>query len=622
MKKVKLSLILLFMFFGFSGIAQSISPAPGNSTVCPGETVTYTVNPNPNFSGCSSFTWTITNGSFVFGANPAVTTKTTTVLSVDVFWNDVASTGTLKVTSNCTQGAMSVGPLSYAIRSLAGRTPANARSTPVHPYCDASGLTLLVDVMFLENTGGATGITQQRADGYEWVLPAGWMHNGSPGTVTTASELINIAPDNGCRGGTVTVKAYVNCNSGKKYSSPASININRTTPTLTITAPTYTGGGCGKTDEVGFTVTPISCATSYVWNFSGPNASTPSGWLSTPTSSGTNNFINVRPSGSPADAGSVKVSVTLSCGTTLFSSPFTLTFAPPTISLGASNAICPGGTSVTLANLAGSTVVDWTTSSNMTITSGQGTTTATIKGNSPFMGSSGTITASFTNCPGITTITKAVHEGLPYLASKYSDGNLVKYTWPGNPVNYNSVCNLIRKTVDMTTSGGSGTWQRIAANPTGTSWSSSGNNVTFYFYQVGQTATFRYTANNSCGTVAQDFSFKSVTCGGGGCTQFTVSPNRSANTVRITAPPPNIPAPCGSTSRLEPQETIQPEQAKSKPSIQSIAVYDFNGQAKRSKQFTTGTTDADIDISDLGKGVYIMVVSDGTVIETHRIIKE
>jgi hypothetical protein len=101
--------------------------------------------------------------------------------------------------------------------------------------CETTSVRVFIDVMFLENTGGFTNIQpQQRADGYEWVLPTGWTHNGSATTpVRTVEEFIDITPIDGCKGGSITVKAFKNCTSGRKYSaSSASLSLNRPIGTI------------------------------------------------------------------------------------------------------------------------------------------------------------------------------------------------------------------------------------------------------------------------------------------------------------------------------------------------------------------------------------------------------
>lgn len=307
MKTSKLLLIILLslLIFPCVSFGQSVSPAPGNNTVCPGEVIRYTVNPNPGFSGCASFTWTLTNGTFTFGQS--VTSKTTTATYVDVYWNDVASAGTLKVTSTCTGGgALSVGPLSYAIRSLNGRVPANARANQTLAYCSTAPVTLAVDVMFMDNTGGATGVPQERADGYEWTLPTGWSFNG-----TSNTESITITPGNGCREGSVSVKAYKNCGT-RKYSSSASISVDRVAVSTSLTVPSgYTGPKCGVTDLVTFTATNIPCATSYRWTATNTGWKDLNGALGPFTTA--TNTITLRPSGTSTDDGVISVDINLGC---------------------------------------------------------------------------------------------------------------------------------------------------------------------------------------------------------------------------------------------------------------------------------------------------------------------
>ncbi len=401
--KIAIHTVVLLVIVSFTSWSQSISPAPRIVTVCPGELVNYVLNPNPNFSGCSNFTWTLSNGSFNFGSS--VTTKTTTTNSVDVFWNDIASNGTLTVTASCTSGGTLSTSFTYAIRSLKDRVPSNIRSSSVLPYCSTSSMILAVDVMFLENTGGTSGILQQRADGYEWTLPAGWSSNGSTGTFRTTTESISIVPDNGCRQGSASVKAYVSsCNSGFKYSGSASISLNRPSPSISIApAAGYSGAACGNVQPVTFTVTPVSCATNYLWVF-------PSGWLQTPVYT-TSNSITVTPSGGALDAGNVQVTVNLECGTQLASSPYRVNFTAPVISV-PSSTVCSGGTSIALLNVGSGIAVTWSPSANISLVSGQGTSVAVVKALTTSTSGAGTINATV-SCPNTTVSPSSVWVGSP-----------------------------------------------------------------------------------------------------------------------------------------------------------------------------------------------------------------
>ncbi len=294
----------------------------------------------------------------------------------------------------------------------------------------------------------------------------------------------------------------------------------------------------------------------------------------------------------------------------------TLTNAPYSTNISGPSSVCTSGSTLALTTVPPNSTITWqaTPSNLFAVSSGTGSSATLTAAKS----GSGTLTFTInTPCGTPVQVSKTFWVGKPSLAATYSNGGLVRYTWPGDPLYYNSVSNLIEKEVKMVPSGASGSWQRIAANPTNTDWSASGNTLTFYFFQGGQTATFRYTASNTCGSISQDYSFKSTGSSGGGCSQYSVSPNPSNVSVNIAAPLPNIPAPCpGSTAA----STELVEQAGSNLSIQSIRLYDSDGQLRQFKEFATGTKSVELNISDLRKGVYILNVSDGLYTETHRVI--
>jgi hypothetical protein len=322
-----------------------ISPMPGNDTVCPGEAIFYNLNPD-GVAGCGTLTWTITNGSFELHSD--VTTITTRAdQSVVVYWRDVAGTGQLKVTAACANSYALSKTSSYAIRSLKGRTPANPRALQSLEYCSTSPIQLMVDVMYLENTGGSTGVTQQQADGYEWVLPTGWSSNGSTGTVRTTANYITITPATGCSGGSVSVKAYKNCVE-RKYSSAATISVARVGFSSSLpTPPGYTRPNCGNTTPVTFTAKDLSCAAYYRWIFpagyTGPGGTT--GSYITPT-----NSITLTPSGSAADVGMISVEISIGgCETKVqhFSTPnFGTPPAKPQFASGSTALLCSAGSGI------------------------------------------------------------------------------------------------------------------------------------------------------------------------------------------------------------------------------------------------------------------------------------
>ncbi|MBX2964848.1 MAG: zinc-dependent metalloprotease [Cyclobacteriaceae bacterium] len=108
-------------------------------------------------------------------------------------------------------------------------------------------------------------------------------------------------------------------------------------------------------------------------------------------------------------------------------------------------------------------------------------------------------------------------------------------------------------------------------------------------------------------------------CGGGGGEepefheeyQYSVSPNPTNQLLSISVI-------TNSDSRKTSESSTT--ESKSVTTIQSIALTDINGFIKYSRQYSNGPTKAEIDVSDLRKGVYMLRVSNGKHIEIHRVI--
>ena len=109
-------------------------------------------------------------------------------------------------------------------------------------------------------------------------------------------------------------------------------------------------------------------------------------------------------------------------------------------------------------------------------------------------------------------------------------------------------------------------------------------------------------------------------CGGGGGGeepefheeyQYSVSPNPTNQLLNISV-----------VTSPDPRKTSESStgESKSATTIQSIALTDINGYIKYSRQYSSGSTEAEIDVSNLRKGVYILKISNGKHIETHRVI--
>ena len=148
------AVITFILFYSFSIAFGQIdfTPYPGIGTWCNGVENTFTSTVTG--TGCGVRTWSITNGKIIVNGN-SVTTATGN--SIVVKWDNVASTGTLTVTVTCGE-VTNTQSKNFAIRSLFGRTLANPRANQTLLYCGTATINLAVDVMFLLNTGGTTGI--------------------------------------------------------------------------------------------------------------------------------------------------------------------------------------------------------------------------------------------------------------------------------------------------------------------------------------------------------------------------------------------------------------------------------------------------------------------------------
>jgi subtilisin family serine protease len=144
-----------------------------------------------------------------------------------------------------------------------------------------------------------------------------------------------------------------------------------------------------------------------------------------------------------------------------------------------------------------------------------------------------------------------------------------------------SVCNLTTVRALMTITGSAGVaWTKFYSNPGNITWSQEGNNLKFNFYMVGQTAEFRLTVSNDCGSILKEYQFKSIDCSSN-CNQYQVSPNPASKSIDIVVP--NIISPCATTT-LTSEDFAQPE-IQNELSIQSVILVDLQGQALQAQDF-------------------------------------
>ena len=264
--------------------------------------------------------------------------------------------------------------------------------------------------------------------------------------------------------------------------------------------------------------------------------------------------------------------------------------------------ICNNGT-ITVNN-PNCLLTNWTVVSGpTTIASGQGTNTITLQ-------NSGNGQAVIRATAGGYIDEKTITIGTPVIGSN----NPPLQIWYGNSTNYNNACNLQTTYTNMPVTGATSvTWSRLAASPSNTNWSQSGNNVNFYFWSVGQTAVFKINASNSCGTSTYSFGFKSINCGGGGggCEQFKVSPNPATSSIKVIVP--NIPPPCDISS------TSKSKNGMSQRTITEIRLFDNAGNLKKIQQISKAKQ-VTIDLTGYKSGIYFVEILDGTYKERQQII--
>ena len=224
-----------------------------------------------------------------------------------------------------------------------------------------------------------------------------------------------------------------------------------------------------------------------------------------------------------------------------------------------------------------------------------------------------TLYADVTSSCGSFTISKKLDVDVPYVTIDISSSGSYSEL-PANYTlsDYNSVCNYQNVNLNMYITGAStSSWSKVSSNPTNLYWEQTGNNLGFYFYNVGQSALYRITATNSCGTTSKNYGFKSIDCsgGGGGCEVYAASPNPASESIDITVP--NIPPPptCDVTAAQLAQSDIT-----------EVTIYDQSGTMKRKLNYSAKTKKVHINLNGLKTGIYIFEIGNKAHKERKQIV--
>lgn len=396
--------IFFFVIAAINSSYGQLNPSfDGVFAVCPNQPTTYSIS-NPFPEGCI-YDWTVTNGSIQGGIQIGNESTFSGSGVISITWFNVTNSGQISVSSrscNNANGNLSL-TRSIPILSINGVNPGAIDGAPTVTVNTTGNQVYSIPQINFPNTGSGNPNPFQ-VNGYEWEIPQGW-------TVVSGGNTrsITVRPDN-CSGGIIRVRGRdTSCSAGPFYTNWSSKSITRTLqqPGL-ISGPDQLN--CSDTTPRTYSVNPVAGAESYTWTI-------PSGW----SGSSTTTSITVTPNG--LNGGTITVKANgCSIQSSPASKPVTINLTdpgnPPAIS--GSTPVCYmsnplNGTDFTLSNLPQNSTVAWSVSSNLTIVSGQGTTSLRVNAISSSTSGAGWVEALITTpCGSPPAIRYDVWIGKPY----------------------------------------------------------------------------------------------------------------------------------------------------------------------------------------------------------------
>lgn len=254
---------------------------------------------------------------------------------------------------------------------------------------------------------------------------------------------------------------------------------------------------------------------------------------------------------------------------------------------------------VNLLNVGPSAQVNWTTTTNMSVNSGQGTPAATIKAASASTSATGAINATITGCQAVQVPQKPVWVGKPYdflvqgatlvTAGSVNYYNVVKWGTPPN-----SAYPTFSEQGVISPTGFTWSFGWPATNAGWECWGCMGEYITIQAGSLSTVVTAHVT--NTCGTRTRNYEVfvQQENCPPGGCEEpFFVYPNPSSEEISVS-------------SKLANGET--PSEVKLVDS-EGTVVYKgtSNGEIK-------------IPVSGLKKGIYFLRVNQNGTTKQQRVI--
>jgi len=208
------------------------------------------------------------------------------------------------------------------------------------------------------------------------------------------------------------------------------------------------------------------------------------------------------------------------------------------------------------------------------------------------------------------SVSKQITVGIPYIgASSYNNNGTIASLYPiipKQPIVYNPACDDRQISTLMNVTGASSTtWGLASSSTTNLWWSQSGQNLNFYtIAAVPQTATFNFSASNSCGTKYVNYAFQTQTCTGG--TPLFIKSVRDSGSASALM----IPNSSG-TGQLQiapnPSSNIVQLYSDNAAIITKVTVLDVTGIVKK-QLFLAGNGGkiVTLNVADLSAGIYIV----------------
>lgn len=227
----------------------------GNTMVCQGSTVNYTI---PPVKGATSYTWTLPPG----WSGSSATTSISAIPGING--------GTISVVANNSYGSSVSRTFDVTVKAL-----------PIQPGTISGNIAVCQGSSVTYSIPSVPGATF-----YTWTLPSGW-------TGSSTSTSISASP--GINGGTISVAANNSCGTSTSQTLSVTVKVLPSRPG-TISGNTIVCQGSSVT----YSISPVTEATSYIWTL-------PSGWGGSSASTS----ISVIPG---ITGGSISVVSNNSCG--------------------------------------------------------------------------------------------------------------------------------------------------------------------------------------------------------------------------------------------------------------------------------------------------------------------